>query len=80
MSRLVILARKAFRLPQRGLFQRGGIYWDLDLCQGIDFSIFLLGVFEPETVASYSSQLTEGNTVLDIGANIGAHPPSSWRR
>jgi FkbM family methyltransferase len=73
VSRLIILGRKTLGLPQKGVFQRGGLNWQLDLCQGIDFSIFLLGVFEPETVTCYSRQVAKGNTVLDIGANIGAH-------
>ena len=73
MSRLTILGRKALGLPQNAVFQRGGINWQLDLSQGIDFSIFLLGVFEPETVSCYSKQILEGHTVVDIGANIGAH-------
>lgn len=73
VARLIILARKTVGLSHKGVFRRGGIRWNLDLCQGIDFSIFLLGVFEPETVASYSSQIAKGKTVLDIGANVGAH-------
>lgn len=73
VARLVIFVRKVVGLPPKGVFQHGGLQWELDLCQGIDFSIFLLGSFEPETVASYSSQIAKGNTVLDIGANIGAH-------
>ena len=73
LSRVVILFRKSIGLKNSGVFLRDGIFWDLDLSQGIDFSIFLFGAFEPETVASYSSQITKGNTVLDIGANIGAH-------
>jgi FkbM family methyltransferase len=73
VARLIISGRKVVGLPQKGVFQRGGINWHLDLCQGIDFSIFLFGAFEPDTVASYSNRITKGDTVLDIGANIGAH-------
>lgn len=70
---LVSKGRKAAGLPNNGIFQREGIQWELDLCQGIDFSIFLLGAFEPETAACYTREVVRGNTVLDIGANIGAH-------
>ncbi len=53
--------------------RRSGLNWELDLKEGIDFSIWLLGSFEPTTVAAYSRYLKPGSIVLDIGANIGAH-------
>jgi len=53
--------------------RRSGIRWALDLNEGIDFSIWLLGAFERRTVAAYSSIIKPGMTVLDIGANVGAH-------
>ena len=52
---------------------RSGLRWDLDLDEGIDFSIWLLGAFERRTIAAYSRLVRPGMTVLDIGANIGAH-------
>jgi FkbM family methyltransferase len=53
--------------------RRCGINWKLDLNEGIDFSIFLLGSFEPEVVSAYQRIIPRGATVIDIGANIGAH-------
>jgi len=53
--------------------KRRGLTWALDLNEGIDFSIYLLGAFEPETVRAYEKIVQPGMTVLDIGANIGAH-------
>jgi FkbM family methyltransferase len=53
--------------------RRGGLRWELDLREGIDLSIFLFGAFEPEVVASAREFISPGGTVLDIGANIGAH-------
>jgi FkbM family methyltransferase len=53
--------------------RRGGINWNLDLAEGIDFSIFLLGAFEPGTARAIRSLAHPGDTVFDIGANIGAH-------
>ncbi len=51
---------------------RGGIRWRLDLTEGIDFSIYLLGAFEPVTVAACRRLIKPGDVVLDIGANVGA--------
>src|SRR6266436_7021968 len=53
--------------------QRGDINWCLDLEEGIDFSIYLLGAFERSTVATLRALVKAGDVVLDIGANIGAH-------
>lgn len=52
---------------------RAGLHWSLDLGEGIDFAIWLLGAFERSTVAAYSRLLRPGMTVIDVGANIGAH-------
>jgi FkbM family methyltransferase len=53
--------------------RRGGIRWCLDLSEGIDFSIYLLGAFERSTVATLKKLVKPGDVVFDIGANIGAH-------
>lgn len=53
--------------------RRGGINWSLDLREGIDFSIFLLGAFERSTAVTLQSLASPGSVVFDIGANIGAH-------
>jgi len=47
--------------------------WSLDLREGIDFSIYLLGSFERSMHRFYEKRIMPGQTVLDIGANIGAH-------
>jgi FkbM family methyltransferase len=52
---------------------RSGIRWALDLNEGIDFAIYLLGAFERSTVNRLRSLVKEGDVVFDIGANIGAH-------
>ncbi|MHB8743639.1 MAG: FkbM family methyltransferase [Sulfuricaulis sp.] len=55
------------------MVSRNKIRWDLDLNEGIDFSIYLFGMFEKSTVYTYKKLLSPGYTVLDIGANMGAH-------
>jgi FkbM family methyltransferase len=57
----------------QGVFIRRGIAWKLDLNEGIDFSIYLLGAFELQLLRYYSAKIALGAIVLDIGANIGAH-------
>lgn len=53
--------------------RRQHISWCLDLREGIDFSIFLLGSFERQVVRAYRRLTFPGGIVFDIGANIGAH-------
>jgi FkbM family methyltransferase len=53
--------------------ERRSLRWALDLGEGIDFSIYLLGAFEPGTQATLKKLVKARDTVFDIGANIGAH-------
>ena len=69
----LMLFRKCLRLDNKLQAERDGIRWQLDLDEGIDLSIFLFGCFEPSTTKCLKQLVKEGQTVLDIGANIGAH-------
>jgi len=79
----VALARMAYEFISTGrlflgkrdstIVVRKGIRYHLDLNEGIDFSIYLLGAFEPSTQRTLQKLIKPGNLVLDIGANIGAH-------
>ena len=52
---------------------RNGINWFLDLDEGIDFSIFLFGVFERESKKLYKNLSKANNIIaLDVGANSGS--------
>jgi len=66
-------SRALFGLNDYATVRRGGVRWSLDLSEGIDFSIYLLGAFERSTVATLRKLVQPGNIVFDIGANIGAH-------
>lgn len=71
--RAVSLARRLVGFGDEALCTRGGLRWKLDLREGIDFSIFLLGGFEPGTLRLYQRLVRPGDRVLDIGANVGSH-------
>ena len=72
-SSCILFTRRIRGLSDQAIVKRGGVWWNLDLSEGIDFSIYLLGGFEPNTLKLYTKIIKPGDTVLDIGANIGAH-------
>ncbi|MBI4450090.1 FkbM family methyltransferase [Candidatus Uhrbacteria bacterium] len=69
----VSFARRVVGFGDVTRVRRNGFMWELDLGEGIEFTIYLLGAFERETVRAYERILRPGDTVLDIGAHIGAH-------
>lgn len=54
------------------IIQREGILYRVDLTKTIDFGIFR-GGWEPTTIKFLKEILTPGATVIEVGANIGAH-------
>ena len=71
--RVLAAGRSLIGQGQRAEVTRSGIRWALDLNEGIDFAIYLLGAFERSTVNTLKRLVKEGDVVFDIGANIGAH-------
>ncbi len=71
--RCVSLGRGALGKGNSVTVSRGGLRWRLDLSEGIDFAIYLLGAFERSTVNTLQKLVKPGDVVFDIGANIGAH-------
>lgn len=72
-SKFILRTRALFGLGPELITVRGGLKWSLDLREGIDLAIYTLGVFERESVMAYKRLILPGQTILDIGANIGAH-------
>ena len=70
---LVRAARRTLGAGNVADVRRDGLNWRLDLGEGIDFAIYLLGAFERGTQKQYGQILKPGDVALDIGANIGAH-------
>lgn len=56
-----------------GQFRRRGFIWDLDLREVVDFMIYLTGSFEGYLDDFIVRNTQDGDVVMDIGANMGAH-------
>jgi FkbM family methyltransferase len=65
--------RALLRRTDQEIVVRDGITYDLDLSQGIDFAIYLGGMYERSTAIALRKLVEPSSLVLDIGANIGAH-------
>jgi len=60
--------------PRYSMFtNRDGIHFDLDLQDLIQKTIFCFHYFEANDVAVFRSFIQPGNTVFDVGANIGQY-------
>ncbi len=73
LSAIVLSVRSLFGLPVEVVTARRGLTWSLNLKEGIDLAIYVLGGFELRTLRRYAQLIKEGDVVLDIGANVGAH-------
>lgn len=73
LYRTAAAARAMAGKGNRVIVRRDSLQWDLDLSEGIDFSIYLLGAFERSTVRALEKLAMPGCVVFDIGANIGSH-------
>ena len=73
LHHLVRAGRTIAGLPDKGVFCRRGIAYELDLSEGIDLAIYLGGMFERRTAIALGKLVEPSSLVLDIGANIGAH-------
>lgn len=73
MQRPFLWSRRLFGYGSVVRCRRRQITWELDLNEGIDFSIFLQGRFEPSTSRALDRLVKPGDHVIDVGANIGAH-------
>src|SRR3981081_2728294 len=73
LHHLVRSGRGIVGRPDEGIFSRRGVVYELDLSQGIDFAIYLGGMFKRRPATALSKLTEPASLVLDVGANIGAH-------
>ncbi|WMW66263.1 FkbM family methyltransferase [Nitratidesulfovibrio liaohensis] len=73
LSAVVLSVRYLCGLSAEVVTTRRGLTWSLDLKEGIDLAIYVLGGFELGTLRRYAQLIKPGDVVFDIGANVGAH-------
>ncbi len=73
LRKLIFAGTNAYaRIRPRGLCTREGIRYRVDLREVIDQGIWLYG-WEPSTIALLKRHISAGDTVIEVGANVGAH-------
>jgi len=54
------------------IIQRSGIFYEVDLSEGIDLSLFLFGNFQSYVIQNKYCSLEKDAVVFDVGANVGS--------
>jgi FkbM family methyltransferase len=72
IARILYLILHTLLREDNHLIRRKGIVYQVDLSEGVDLSLFLLGNFQDHVTSQKYVQLEEDAVVFDVGANIGA--------
>ncbi len=73
IAKILFKLLSIFQFSQNRKIKRNDIYWDIDLSEAIDLSIFLFGRFEYSVIKTTNKIIdTKTYDIIDIGANIGS--------
>lgn len=61
-----------FRLNPKRTIKRNGIFFEVDLSEGVDLALFLFGSFQKNVRQSSYFQIPVDAIIIDVGANIGS--------
>lgn len=53
------------------VIRRNGLYFEADLSEGLDLSLFIFGNFQKHVSANPYIKIAEDSVIFDIGANVG---------
>ncbi|MCX6158436.1 MAG: FkbM family methyltransferase [Ignavibacteriae bacterium] len=70
IAHLLFLVVRIFKGNETVIAERKGIWFSLDLSEGIDLSVYLFGGFQKH-LFSPRIKLNDGDAILDVGANCG---------
>ena len=73
ISKIIYFFLKFFGYKNKKIIKRKNIFWNLDLSEAIELSIFIFGTFEKSVIStSKLINFKDGESIIDIGANIGS--------
>ncbi len=56
---------------KKRIIRRNGLYFEIDLSEGLDLSLFLFGNFQKHVSANPYLKIHENSVIFDVGANVG---------
>ena len=59
-------------LKEKRIIRRNGVSFEVDLSEGVDLSLFLLGAFQRNVTKSSQFALPWDAIIIDVGANVGS--------
>ena len=72
IARMLYAVLKIILRKDRHTIRRGGIFYEVDLTEGIDLSLFLFGNFQSYITGNKYFSINKDAVAFDIGANIGS--------
>ncbi len=67
---LYLLTTVVFGKGKR-VIRRNGLFFEADLSEGLDLSLFIFGNFQKHVSANPYIKIAEDSTIFDVGANVG---------
>jgi FkbM family methyltransferase len=72
IARVLYHGIRLMTISNKKRIRRRGIYYDVDLTEGIDLELFLFGSFQRHVMNSRFYSLPKKAIIFDIGANVGS--------
>ena len=63
---------RVFLGKNKRIIQRSGVFYEVDLSEGIDLSLFLFGNFQSYVIQNKYFSIEKDAIVFDVGANVGS--------
>lgn len=71
VARVLYFLVKPFYGTKKRIIKRGGLYFEADITEGLDLSLFLFGNFQKHVSDNKYIHLNEDAVIFDVGANVG---------
>lgn len=71
LARILFYMVKPFYGTKKRIINRNGLFFEVDLTEGLDLSLFLFGNFQKHVSENKFITLSEDAVIIDVGSNVG---------